>query len=108
MSALEISPDKVSDQNKRGKNIKIYPMYYVVLVISTAQCPRMDLNKSPYPDQRLPQQENLYPIGQFLLILDLWGVSFHAAVVFGLSKDFLLKSILGHCVGWNFSKGPAA
>ena len=34
---------------------------------------------------------------QLLLILDLWGVSFHAAVVFGLGKDFLLKSTLGHC-----------
>ena len=27
-----------------------------------------------------------------MLILDLRGVSFHAAVVFGLSKDFLFKS----------------
>ena len=35
---------------------------------------------------------------QFLLILDLLGVSFHAAVVFGLGKDFLFKSTLGHCV----------
>ena len=38
---------------------------------------------------------------QFLLILDLWGVSFHAAVlevVFGLGKDFLFKFTLGHCV----------
>ena len=34
---------------------------------------------------------------QFLLILDLWGVSFHAAVVFGLGKDFLFKSALGRC-----------
>jgi len=33
-----------------------------------------------------------------LLILDLWGVSPHAAVVFGLGKDFLFKSTLGHCV----------
>ena len=33
-----------------------------------------------------------------MLILDLWGVSFHAAVVFGLGKDFLFKSMsLGHC-----------
>ena len=32
------------------------------------------------------------------MILDLWGVSFHAAVVFGLGKDFLFKSTLGHCV----------
>ena len=35
---------------------------------------------------------------QFLLILDLWGISFHAAVVFGLGKDILYKSVLGHCV----------
>ena len=31
-----------------------------------------------------------------MLILDLWGVSFHAAVVFGLGKDFLFKFTLGH------------
>ena len=31
-----------------------------------------------------------------MLILDLWGVSFYAAVVFGLGKDFLFKSTLGH------------
>ena len=34
---------------------------------------------------------------QFLVILDLWGISFHAAVVFGLGKDILFKSVLGHC-----------
>ena len=34
---------------------------------------------------------------QFLLILDLWGISFLAAVVYGLGKDFLFKSALGHC-----------
>ena len=33
------------------------------------------------------------------MILDLWGVSFHAAVVFGLLRDFLFKSTLGH-YGW--------
>ena len=33
---------------------------------------------------------------KFLLILDLWGVSFHDAIVFGLGKHFLLKSTLGH------------
>ena len=32
-----------------------------------------------------------------MLILDLWGISFHAAVVFGLGKDFLFKSALRHC-----------
>ena len=34
---------------------------------------------------------------QLLLILDLWGISFHAAVVFGLGKDLLYKSVLGRC-----------
>ena len=33
-----------------------------------------------------------------MLILDLLGVSFHAVVVFGLGKNLLFKSILGHCV----------
>ena len=33
----------------------------------------------------------------FLLILDLWGISFHAMVVFGIGKDLLFKSALGHC-----------
>jgi hypothetical protein len=32
-----------------------------------------------------------------LLILDLWGISFHAVVVFGLGKNLLFKSVLGHC-----------
>ena len=32
----------------------------------------------------------------FLLILDIWGISFHAVVVFGLGKNFLFKSALGH------------
>ena len=32
-----------------------------------------------------------------MLILDLWGISFHAVVVFGLGKNLLLKSALGHC-----------
>ena len=34
---------------------------------------------------------------QFLLILDLWGISFHAVAVFGLGKNLLFKSVLGHC-----------
>ena len=34
---------------------------------------------------------------QFLLILDVWGLKFYAAVVFGLGKHFLFKSTLGHC-----------
>jgi hypothetical protein len=33
-----------------------------------------------------------------LLILDLWDISFHARVVFGLGKNLLFKSILGRCV----------
>ena len=32
-----------------------------------------------------------------MLILDLWGISFHAVVVFGLGKNLLFKSILGRC-----------
>ena len=35
---------------------------------------------------------------QFLLILDLLGISFHVVVVFGMCKDLLFKSVLGHCV----------
>ena len=27
----------------------------------------------------------------------LWGVSFHAVVVFGLGKDLLFKFVLGRC-----------
>ena len=42
-----------------------------------------------------------------MLILDLWGESFHAAVAFGLGKDFLLKSVLGRCalgaISWDFT-----
>ena len=34
---------------------------------------------------------------QFLLILDLWGISFHAVVVFPLGKNLLFKFALGHC-----------
>ena len=34
---------------------------------------------------------------QFLLNLDLWGISSHAVVVFGLGKNLLFKSVLGHC-----------
>ena len=29
--------------------------------------------------------------------LDLCGISFHAVVVFGLGKNILFKSVLGHC-----------
>ena len=38
-----------------------------------------------------------------MLILDLWGISFHAVVVFGLRKDLLSKSVLGHCALCNKS-----
>ena len=34
----------------------------------------------------------------FLAVLDLWGISLHALVVFGLGKKLLFKSVLGHCV----------
>ena len=34
---------------------------------------------------------------QFFLILDLWSISFHAVIVFGLCKNLLFKSGLGHC-----------
>ena len=37
-----------------------------------------------------------------MLILDLWGISIHAVVVFGLGKKLLFKSILGHCVELDF------
>ena len=32
-----------------------------------------------------------------MLILDLWSISIHAVVVFGLGKNLLFKSALGHC-----------
>ena len=32
-----------------------------------------------------------------MLILDLWGISFHAVVIFGLGKNLLFKYILGRC-----------
>ena len=35
---------------------------------------------------------------QFMLILDVWGISFHSAVVVGLGNDFLFNSSVGHCV----------
>ena len=44
---------------------------------------------------------------QFLLILDLWGMSFHALVVFGSGKNLLFKSILAHCdtsINFQFQK----
>ena len=41
---------------------------------------------------------------QFMLILDLWGISFHPAVVVGLGNDLLFNSILAHCVTQPFSR----
>ena len=35
---------------------------------------------------------------QFLLVLYLWVISFYAVIAFGLGKNILFKSILGHCV----------
>ena len=35
-----------------------------------------------------------------MLILDIWGISFHAVVVFGPGKNLLFKSFLGHCARW--------
>ena len=32
-----------------------------------------------------------------MLMSDLWGISFHAMVVFGLGKNLLFKSVLGRC-----------
>ena len=45
---------------------------------------------------------------QFLLILDLWGKSFNAVVVFGLSKNLLFKSVLGHCYIWKKNNHPSS
>ena len=32
-----------------------------------------------------------------MLILDQWGTSFHAVIVFGRVKNLLFKSVLGRC-----------
>ena len=32
-----------------------------------------------------------------MLILDVWGINFHAVIVFGLGKNLLFKYVLGHC-----------
>ena len=40
-----------------------------------------------------------------MLILDLWGTSFHAVVIFVLGKNLLFKSILGRCgrtISWEY------
>ena len=36
-----------------------------------------------------------------MLILDLWGISFHPVVVVGLGNDLLFNFILGHCVEYS-------
>ena len=36
-------------------------------------------------------------------MLDLWGIGFHAVVVFGPGKDYLFKTILGRC-DWNWNQ----
>ena len=33
-----------------------------------------------------------------MLILDLWGISFHPVVVVGLGNDLLFNFIVAHCV----------
>ena len=41
---------------------------------------------------------------QFLLILNLWGISFHVVIVFVLGKNLLFKSVLGHCARFSWLK----
>ena len=41
---------------------------------------------------------NLVETNVRISILDLWGISFHAVVVFGIGKDLLFKSTVGPCV----------
>ena len=38
-----------------------------------------------------------------MLIL-VWGISFHAVVVFGIGKNLLFKSVLGRCVPLGISE----
>ena len=33
-----------------------------------------------------------------LILAYLWGISFHAAIVFALGKNLLFESVLAHCV----------
>ena len=32
------------------------------------------------------------------MYLDIWGITFHAVIVFGLVKNLLFRSVLGYCV----------
>ena len=44
---------------------------------------------------------NEYILWRYLILLSRLnkGISFHAVVAFGLGKDLLSKSVLGHCDG---------
>ena len=42
-----------------------------------------------------------------MVILDLWGISFHPAVVVGLGNDLLFNSILAHCAQLPISAGTS-
>ena len=62
---------------------------------------KMSLNVSSYCKNVccLYKTQKLHNGGfQFLLILDLWGISFHAVVVFSIGKDLSFRFVLGHCV----------
>ena len=37
------------------------------------------------------------PPWRISILANFRGINFHAVVVFGLSKDLLFKSVLGHC-----------
>ena len=40
-----------------------------------------------------------------MLILDLWGICFHAVIAFGLGKNLLFTFVLGHCERLNLTLG---
>ena len=42
---------------------------------------------------------------RILILADIWGISFHAVVVFGLDKNFLSKSVCSvhFIVDWDLS-----
>ena len=80
-----------------------------VAYIHNTQCPTMKLNKRSLPKPTTTTGWKLifiinFIIGsqcrgfQFMLILDLWGISFHPVVVIGLGNDLLFNFIVGHCV----------
>ena len=45
---------------------------------------------------------------QVLLILDLWGIRFHAVIVLALGKNLLFKSVPGHCAIVTIIRGTSA